>query len=365
MKGDFQMIVNVEELKAGSILAEDIYMRTNRPIITAKTVLAEEHIKILKAFLVEKIPVQNTQIDGTKMNQSNTSIHNKDEKGIKSDFIDLFLHTVQLYKKEFISWQSGLSVNIANIRNILLPLLEQLKDGSTEIFSLYHLSNKKEYIYQHSIAVAIISALIAQKLNYNYRDTIQVALAGCLSDAGMAKIEQRLLHKTEPLTEEEFNEVKKHTRYSLEMIPEHTLLKNETRLAIFQHHERIDGSGYPMGNVDTKIHVFAKIIAVADTFHAMTSERLYRKKHSPFRVIEQMHQDHFGKFDLTILQALSNAITQFTTGSKVRLSNGEKAEVLFIEGNVSTRPLVKIIENEMILDLEKNRHLFIDEILEY
>lgn len=358
------MIVNVEELKNGSILAEDIYIRTNRPIITAKTVLEEEHIKILKAFLVKEIAIENTQVDGTKFFESSSATRKQISEEKKNDFLDLFLQTVQLYKKEFISWQSGLSVNIANVRSILLPLLEELESFSKEIFSLYHLSNKREYLYQHSIAVAVISALIAKKMNYSYRDMVQVALAGCLSDAGMAKINQRLLHKIEPLTEEEFNEVKKHTRYSLEMIPEHTLLKNETRLAIYQHHERVDGSGYPMGKVDNKIHAFAKIIAVADTFHAMTSERLYRKKQSPFRVIEQMRQDYFGKFDLTILQALSNAITQFTTGSKIRLSNGEKAEILFIS-NTPTRPLVKTIENELILDLEKNRHLFIEEILEY
>ncbi|HEO8420260.1 HD-GYP domain-containing protein [Niallia sp. FSL W8-0635] len=358
------MIIKVEELQNGSILAEDIYIRTNRPIITAKTVLEEEHIKILKAFLVKEIVIENTQIDGTKIMESSSSIPKQIREEKKNDFLELFLQTVQLYKKEFISWQSGLSVNIANVRNILLPLLDELESVSKEIFSLYHLSNKKEYLYQHSIAVAVISALIAQKMNYSYRDMVQVALAGCLSDAGMAKINQRLLHKIEPLTEEEFNEVKKHTRYSLEMIPEHTLLKNETRLAIYQHHERVDGSGYPMGNADNKIHAFAKIIAVADTFHAMTSERLYRKKQSPFRVVEQMRQDHFGKFDITVLQSLSNAITQFTTGSKIRLSNGEKAEILFIS-NTPTRPLVKTLENNLILDLEKNRHLFIEETLEY
>ncbi|WP_400244666.1 HD-GYP domain-containing protein [Niallia sp. JL1B1071] len=358
------MIVNLEELQPGSILAEDIYIRTNRPIITAKTVLTKEHIKILKSFLVKEVTIENTRIDGTKIMQSSSSIHKQARNEKKSNFLELFIQTVQLYKKEFLSWQSGLPVNIANIRNILLPLLEEVENVSKEIFSIYHLSNKKEYLYQHSIAVAVISALIAEKMNYSYRDMIQVALAGCLSDAGMAKINQRLLHKTEPLTEDEFNEVKKHTRYSLEMIPEHTLLKKETRLAIYQHHERIDGSGYPMGNADNKIHAFAKIIAVADTFHAMTSERLYRKKQSPFRVIEQMHQDHFGEFDLTILQSLSNAITQFTTGSKIRLSNGEKAEILFIS-SIPTRPLVKTLENELILDLEKNRHIFIEEILEY
>lgn len=110
------MIIKVEELQNGSILAEDIYIRTNRPIITAKTVLEEEHIKILKAFLVKEIVIENTQIDGTKIMESSSSIPKQIREEKKNDFLELFLQTVQLYKKEFISWQSGLSVNIANVK---------------------------------------------------------------------------------------------------------------------------------------------------------------------------------------------------------------------------------------------------------
>lgn len=357
------MNIHIADLKPGCILAEDIFKSTNRPIMKANTVISSEHIEFLKAFLIDQLEIENTLIDGSQFVQT-IEISNNTIDETKTPFFEKFLQSVQLYKKEFISWQSGLSVDISNVRNLLLPLLDDLEGVSKELFSLYHLSNKMEYIYQHSVAVAVISALIAKKMGYSYGNVVQVALAGCLSDAGMAKINERLLHKAEPLTEEEFNEVKNHTKYSLSMIPEHTLLKKETRLAIFQHHERIDGSGYPLGNVDNMIHSFAKIIAVADTFHAMTSERLYRKKQSPFRVIEKIQQDHFGKFDLIVVQTLCNAILQFTTGSIVKLSNGEKAEIMFIEGN-STRPLVKIIEDNNILELERNRHLFIEEVIKY
>ncbi|KAB7665311.1 HD-GYP domain-containing protein [Bacillus sp. B1-b2] len=357
------MDIHIADLKPGCILAEDIFKSTNRPIMKANTVINSEHIEFLKAFLIDQLVIENTLIDGSQFVKS-MELPVAATNETKTPFFEKFLHSVQLYKKEFISWQSGLPVDISNVRNLLLPLLEDLDELSKELVSLYHLSNKMEYIYQHSVAVAIISALIAKKMDYSYGNIVQVALAGCLSDAGMAKINGRLLHKSEPLTEEEFNEVKNHTKYSLSMIPEHSLLKKETRLAIFQHHERIDGSGYPLGNVDNMIHSFAKIIAVADTFHAMTSERLYRKKQSPFRVIEKIQQDHFGKFDLIVVQTLCSAIMQFTTGSIVKLSNGEKAEIMFMEAN-SVRPLVKILDNDNILELERNRHLFIEEVIRY
>ncbi|WP_445489265.1 HD-GYP domain-containing protein [Niallia sp. 03133] len=355
------MKVKTGDLKAGYILMEDVYNLTNKPIITAKTVLNDGHVNLLKAFLIKEVIIGNTQVDGSHLVESHREI--QDCSIEKTTFFKKFLQAVQQYKKEFQSWQSGLSVNIANIRLLLLPLLNEIETSSKEIFSLYHLSNKEEYIYQHSIAVAVISAYLAQKLHYSKREIVQVALAGCLCDAGMAKVSPLLLKKAEPLTEEEFHEVKQHTKYSFKMTPEHALLRNEARISIYQHHERLDGSGYPLGNEGKKIHPFAKIISVADTFHAMTSERLYRRKQSPFKVVEQLQQDYFGKFDLTILHALSMGIIQYAVGSKVRLSNGEKGRVLFIDEKSPTRPLLSMLDTKKILDLEKNRHLFIEEIL--
>lgn len=357
------MNISVDRLTAGCILTEDVFSMTNRPIITSKTVLTDEHIDILKAFQIKKVEIENTQIDGNLLD----NLEETDFAGIKKNeasFFDKFLHAVNQYKKEFRSWQSGIPLSIPAVRAILLPLLENLEQYSKEVFSLYHLSNKQEYIYQHSVAVGVISALIAKRMDYSKGDIVQIAMAGCLSDAGMSKIPSSLIIKEEPLTEEEFEEVKKHTSYSLQMLPEHTLLKKETRLAILQHHERLDGSGYPLGNGDSKIHPYAKIIAVSDTFHAMTSQRLYRSKQSPFKVLERLQQDYFGKFDHVVLKALSSSIIQYTIGSTVRLSNGQKAEIVFIEGKTATRPLVKITEDQLLLDLEKNRHLYIEEILQ-
>lgn len=354
------MKVSTNNLRVGCILAEDVFKLTSKPIISAKTVLTAEHINLLRAFLVQSVVIENTQIDGSEYIDSlseNIQIE-KEKKAEEESFFQKFLKSVQQFKKEFISWQSGSFVNIANIRSILLPLLKNIESASKEIFSLYHLSNKEEYIYQHSIAVAVISAYIAHKLNYTKGEITQIALAGCLSDAGMARIRPRLLAKAEPLTEEEFQEVKEHTKFSLKMIPEQTLIKNDARLSILQHHERLDGSGYPLGNSDIKIHPYAKIIAVADTFHAMTSERLYRQKQSPFKVLEQLYQDYFGKYELKALNALSSGIIQYTIGSLVRLSNGDKGEILFIQDKSPMRPLLKLLGKGDIIDLEKNRHLF-------
>lgn len=362
------MRVKIKELQEGCILSEDVISWTNRPIVQKKTVLTNELLEILHAFLIKDVAVERMLVNGTPFIPSELIEEEKEsekESNKKEEsFTDYFLQAVQQYKKEFQSWQAGTTVDISKIRNIIIPLIEKSETRSSDLFTLHHLSTENEYLFQHSIAVGLISGFIGKKLNYNKGDIAQLAVAGCLSDCGMAKIPSNILNKKDALTRDEFEEVKQHPTYSYKMIQNATLLRDGAKISIFQHHERLDGSGYPLGEKDQKIHPFAKIIAVADTFHAMTSQRLYRKKQSPFKVLEMIIQDNFGKFDIASIRALQAGIMNFSIGSKVKLSNGQVAEILFIEEKSPTRPLIKLIHSEEIIHLEKNRQLFIDEILE-
>lgn len=362
------MRVKIKELQEGCILADDVIGLTNRPIIPNKTILTNELIGFLKAFLVKDVKVQKTLVNGMPFIPSEVIEEEKDKNEVNKvekpvSFPESFLEAVRDYKKEFVTWQSGLPLDITKVRAILIPLIDKLEGNEGEIFSLHHLSTKKEYLYQHSIAVGLLSAFIGKRLNYSKGDIVQLALAGCLADCGMAKISFQLLNKNGALTSQEFQEIKNHPTYSFRMIQGSPLLRDAGKIAIFQHHERLDGSGYPSGEKGAKIHPFAKIIAVADTFHAMTSARLYRKKQSPFKVLEMIIQDNFGKFDITAIKALQSGIMTFSIGSKVKLSDGQEAEILFIEEKAPTRPLVKLLESQEIIHLEKNRDIFIEEVI--
>ena len=160
-------------------------------------------------------------------------------------------------------------------------------------------------MYHHSIAVGILASAISGQMGFPKGQTLQLGLAGVLADCGMAKIDSSITEKAAFLTKGEFNEVKKHTIYSYQMVQDTPLLRNEMKLAIFQHHERLDGSGYPRGDKMGQISVFSQILAVSDVFHAMTSERIYRSKESPFKVIEMIKEEEFGKFDIKVVQALT------------------------------------------------------------
>ena len=100
-----------------------------------------------------------------------------------------------------------------------------------------------------------------------------------------------------------------------------------------------------------QISVFSQILAVADVFHAMTSERIHRSKESPFKVIEMIKEEEFGKFDIKVVQALLDLVGNLSIGTKVLLTNGEVGEVIFVHRDARLRPMVKKSVDGSILDL--------------
>ncbi|WP_409252434.1 HD-GYP domain-containing protein [Bacillus sp. SCS-153A] len=360
------MKVNIRDVEEGCILYQEIKGMTSMPIIPKNTVIQDIHIKVLKSFHIKEVSVEKTKADGTPFipKQSVETEDNSEQPvRIYDDFLKTYLNKIQEFKAEFHNWQSGMPVSISKIRSIILPLLELVEEAPKNITHLHRYSSKNDYIYHHPLAVGLLSGLIAKKLGFDTGKKIQVALAGVLADAGMAKIPVSILTKQTALSENEFKEIKMHPFYSYKMVKDINLLKPETKLAIFQHHERLDDSGYPTGENNEKIHQFSQIIAVADVFHAMTSERVYRGRQIPFQVLEQIKEDHFGKYDIQVVQALMDVAADLSIGTMIRLTSGETGEVLFTSRENVTRPLLQMNETGAILDLAKRRDLFIEEVI--
>ncbi len=364
MVGGSSLRVRTKFLEEGCILAQDIICMTNNPIMLKKTVITRDLLEVLRAFLVPEVSVEKNLIDGKPFVPKEVIDEEQEVSMATTSFSSHYLTAVQTYKRLFKNVQAGSPLDITKVRGFLLPLLDKALENSSEIFQIHHYSTKAEYLYHHAVSVAILSGFIGKKMNLDKGDIVQVALAGCLSDIGMAKISPNILDKKTGLTFTEFEEIRRHPEYGFSMIQKtgNTMVKDTVKIAILQHHERINGTGYPRGNKGQSLHLFSKIVAVADVYHAMTSERVYRKKHSPFKVLEMIMQDDFGKFDLQVINALMSGILNFSIGNRVKLSNGYIGEILFIDSNYPTRPLINIKDNNEIIHLEKRRDLFIEEV---
>ncbi|MFJ7752615.1 HD-GYP domain-containing protein [Peribacillus muralis] len=357
------MLVKTRYLTEGCILSKEIRGLADRPIMYEKTILTEESIEALQAFLISEVSVEKTLINGKKFLPKEVIDPELDEFEESSDFTELYLKAVQTYKRLFRNWQAGSKVEVAMIRLIIIPLVDKALEDPSNILMLHHYSNKEDYTFHHAISIGLIGSYIASKMKYSKADVYQVAIGGCLADCGMSKLAPRLLNKMEELTAEDYEEIHKHPIFSYKMIKDSSIIKDSVKIAILEHHGRLDGTGYPKSLNAKPMNLFSKIIAVADVFHAMTSERTYRKKQSPFRVLEMILHDDFGKFDIEVVKTLISSFSSFSIGSRVKLNNGFIAEIIFIDASNQTRPIIKLKDSEEIINLSLTRDLYIEEIL--
>jgi len=193
------------------------------------------------------------------------------------------------------------------------------------------------------------------------KDWMQAALAGLLHDIGNAKIDKSILNKPTKLAPDEVEEMKRHTVLGYQLLKNVTAINEGVKLAALQHHERIDGSGYPLGLGSDKIHPYAKLVAISDIFNAMTMNRGYRNATSAYVVLEQILQDSFGKLDPAYVQTFIEKVTQFHNGTIVRLSDDRIGAIVFSDRSHPTRPWVSV--NGTIINLTTERLLYIEEIM--
>lgn len=355
--------VKLHQLQEGCILAEDVLGKTKKPIMPKNTIVTSTLLNVLEKFLIEEVCVEPILANGEPFRPAELpeAYHEGAING--ENLISLYLKAVQKYKKAFQSWQSGSPIDIAEVREIIIPLLDKFIHNKRELLILYRYATKEDYLYHHAVSVGLLAGFLAKQMDYSRGDCYQIALAGVLSDCGMAKVDKRILTKRFALTTSEYKEVQQHAVFGYRMVQKITALKQGGKLAILQHHERNDGSGYPFGIRDQQIHPYSKIVAVADVYHAMTSERLYRRKQSPFKALEKMQIEQFGKLSMEAIKVLLDHLASFQIGTLVKLSNGETGEIIFIQPEEPTRPIVKLANKKEFLSLSEHRDIYIEEII--
>lgn len=362
--------ITVGEVKPGSKIVQDVITPLGGVLFAKGKIILPRDIEILQAFLIQQVEIEGAQGDnktpeatkaaskraslkaGAVINESllaksNSPLHDEYEK------------MLSLIKKSYASVAAA-PLPIYELRSQLETLISHLKDYHILKFTPRVVFDQ-DYYYHNAVLSALTSYKIAQWCGYPQKDWLQAAFAGLLHDVGNVKVDASLLQKPTPLTADEVEEVRRHTTYGYQLLRNVTAINEGVRLAALQHHEKIDGSGYPLHLEGTQIHFYAKIVAVADIFHAMTLEKAYRKAQSPYLVLEQLLTESFGKLDPVIVQTFIQKTTDLYNGTRIRLSDGRHGEIIFTDRSNPTRPMVQV-EGE-IVNLMMDRELYIQEII--
>lgn len=235
-------------------------------------------------------------------------------------------------------------------------------DDSTDILAFLHSAQDKyPYMYSHPVNVAFISFVIGKWLNLNYSKLVNLVRTGLLHDIGKAKIKDSLLNKADALTFEDIEKLRSHPVIGYKILEKVDIFDAEVLQGVLFHHERMDGSGYPLGLKKEKINLISKIIAIADTFDAITTTKTYRKKYSPLRAIEEIQADSYNQLDSYICNIFVNNIIDYYSGREIRLSNEQVGNIVKINPIEITKPIVQW-ENEYH-DLSIERNIEVVEIL--
>ena len=258
----------------------------------------------------------------------------------------------------------GISRNMADSAKAAVHnIVEEIIDNRNIMVNMVDLKTYDNYTYYHSVNVGVLSIVLGVALGLNRSSLYKLGLGAMLHDLGKVFIDKAIIDKAGPLTSDEFSEIKKHPGLGHEYLTHTTRLDVPVSalIGVLQHHERMDGSGYPEGISGNSINRFSRIISIADVFDAMTADRPYRVAMMPSDVMEYLMGGSGTLFDSDLVYLFTRKVATFPLGTCVKLSNGLTAIVVENYEDCCLRPKVKVIGNDdnepIYLDLKNERSL--------
>ena len=278
---------------------------------------------------------------------------------IKSEF-ETIANDLKL-KKSFNG--AHLSRNFSKVIRNILDDIKQNKQALSMITDVYAYDS---YIFTHSLNVTLYTLGLAMQLKFSEKQLMEIGLGAILHDVGKMLVPMEILNKPGKLTAEEFEEIKKHPRAGYELLKELPNISLLTAHCALQHHERLDGSGYPLKLQGNKIHLYAKIIGIADVFDAVTSNRVYRQALLPHQGLDLLYTGVGTLYDPAMIDAFRKTVAIYPVGLTVGLSDGREGVVVKQNQQLSTHPIIRItaeggkrLDAPYEIDLMKEIHITI------
>ncbi|SDE50655.1 HD-GYP domain-containing protein [Sporomusa acidovorans] len=354
-------ILDLSKLVPGMILAETVLSARKQVILEKDTELTSHLINLLRKWKITSVCVlaSHTTRPPSYHDVMFPSLVSGYSNKLEDKYHKISITAGSIF--EYMRDQEQLPFD--TLRQLAFHDLYNFIDDNTTLTFLYQAKPPLEYTYLHAVDVGIITGLIARWCGFKEKTVQSLILAGLMHDIGKSQIPRSILDKPGQPTVEEKAILKLHPIYGYYMVKSLNHIPSAIQYAILQHHERENGSGYPGGLPSHKIHPFAKIIAIADTYDAMTSNRVYRHSITPFAALEIMANEIFIHFDRDYCKLfIRNAISALT-GSTVLLSDETQAEVLHFGSFMSIKPAVRRLDGTL-LDLN-NSDISIVEVVKF
>jgi len=247
-------------------------------------------------------------------------------------------------KEMFAGIAESKKVNVEETEDFVHEIGRKLEnnDVSAILQSINGLRKVDEYLHTHSLNVAFLNGLMARWLKYDKAGHAELVKTGLLHDIGKLFISPDILNKPGRLTPEEFAQVKKHSTLSFEMLVNSGIREKALLLGVMQHHEKLNGSGYPHGLASDEICEYARITSISDIYDAMVAKRVYKEAQSPFVILANFAEEGYSMLDINLVKLFIDNMINELKGKYVLLSDDTVGKVVMINERNLIYPMVEV-----------------------
>ena len=348
-----QGIVNigVQELIPGMIISQ-VIIRNGTVLLKEGSIVNDDIIDSLQnIYLVDKLQVyvpagvigeNKKEVEMKKVEQAFEEVADKlKEMSVKMDSLD--------------------ESSLEDLREFAWKIESQFRDSDIVLSSILFKGDGGDHIYKHGVNVAVLSALLGKWLGMDDENIKHLIYAALLHDFGITKLSRNLQIEPDLLSDKKNEGVKEHVKIAYECIKSIKNIDQSVIYGVLVHHERCDGSGYPLRKSGDKIHPFAKIIAIADEFDVLNSDREIMDKKGAFYILQVIKDKSLKNLDYKYAKVFLEHIFNFYIGEKVRLSSGVIGKVLQIDMEDIEHPL--LFTGEEFIDMRKNKDIYIRQLV--
>jgi len=321
--------ISTQNIVEGMMLAKTIYSTDARVLLAKGALLQSQYKKRLLDLEIESVYIEDELSYGIE-------VQDVISESTRTEAIKSVRNIVR-------SYTLAQTVDTRPVKEVINAIVDDLFYAKDIVINMVDLRAKSDYTFCHMVNVAVLSVIVGISLGYDELKLRNLGVGALLHDIGKIKIDENIYNKPDVLTENEYNEVKRHAEQGFEILRKIESLNIICAHVAFQHHERFDGLGYPRGLKGTEIHEFARIVALADVFDALTASRPYRKEMTPYHAVEYLVAMGGTQFDPHLTQVFIDHIAIYPVGSMVELNTKQKAIVVAVDKAYKTRPIVRVL----------------------
>lgn len=339
--------VYIEELEPGMIIARSVIGTDGRPLLTQNTTLTASYILRLRSYGVGSIYVKDGFSDIDIPEVVSTRVLNAVSGQLKQSLEN---------------FAARKSIDMAAMKRSVSLLIENILANRQVLIQIDDIRSYNDNLLLHSINVAVFSIMTGLSMGYNESSLMDLGLGCLLHDIGLISIDPSLLNHPEELTASERYQLNKHPEIGFNILRHYREISTTAAHIAYQHHERVDGFGYPRQLTKRQIVEYARIAAVADTFDDIVTDHPYRRGYNiteGLLVLRRLTRSHF---DGEVVEAFAANVAIYPVGSLLKLSTGNIAVVTAVNKANQYHPMVQVIADVRGFLLEPNYPLDLSKV---